>query len=255
MRLCRPSILVTMLAAAGSFALAAGCGPAVHRPRPNIIELADPTAPAFDPPQGSDGSESSGIDTAAGGIVEEIRVPPCGFFNTFSPLKTKWGSFGSRTVLESDAGQRLTLECVNAFSPTYHLWFDSPETGRVLVGECPFEGGCNYATFRHTGDSDGNGRPDRLLSTQWVSKDYGFEDGNRWYDPEGSGPDGLLDHAEFNFDAVSGRFALIVRKYEYRPGVWSLRCSEVGEKSTTPVKSLLIEGWKSETVPDDDPRQ
>ncbi len=96
------------------------------------------------------------------------------------PKTPQWGRFGVRPILEADSGDTLEVECSEShiFSDGAFQMFYSPAGSpfRLRVGLCPFDGGCNSAWFTHTGDQDNNGKPDCLLGTRWVSKDYHTND-------------------------------------------------------------------------------
>ena len=79
------------------------------------------------------------------------------------------------------AGNRFEILCTDQdpHVDEYHMLFYGPgETQGKLVGRCPFERGCNTAEILHTGDCDGDGVPDRFLSSVWTSRDeqYGDQD-------------------------------------------------------------------------------
>jgi hypothetical protein len=233
----RARAVVVLLALVAAFT-AAGCARSSHRSI-SIVAL---------PPAAGAASERDAATHSIDVVEEAVTIESCGFLETMAGLETSWGRFGARAVLESNAGQRLLIECVEPLSSTYAVWYDAPGSGRILVGECPFEHGCNTFSFRHTGDADGDGLPDRIVATRWLSKDYGIEDGNAWYDDEHPGRDGLLDHAEFVFDAGSNRLDVYAHKYEYATSSFSLGCDETGERTGSPIRSFRVDGWQSLTI-------
>ena len=138
----------------------------------------------------------------------------CGSGST-GTLNANYGRFGSRTTLESDAGEKLQLRCDPGGIPSYHLYFARPGEGFHVVGTCPFIGGCNTATFKHSGDADNNGKPDCFVQTYWRSKDYHDNDNpNPWTGQSESTP--ILDHAVSTYDAVGNNLVKENIKYRYR---------------------------------------
>lgn len=124
-------------------------------------------------------------------------VSPCGGGQA-GALEADWGSFGRRTGLEADSGEKLELECVGGSYYRLH-YKSSSQDQRVLVGKCPFGAGCNTVFFTAAGDSNGNGKPDCFLGTRWVSKDYGSNDiPNPWTGETQETP-ATLDWAEWVF--------------------------------------------------------
>jgi hypothetical protein len=123
---------------------------------------------------------------------------PCGGEGTAGALEANWGSFGRRTGLEADSGEKLELECVAGSYYGLH-YKSSSQNQRVLVGKCPFEAGSNTAFFTTAGDSNRNGKPDCFLGTRWLSKDYGSNDiPNPWTGEKQETP-ATLDWAEWIF--------------------------------------------------------
>ena len=74
-----------------------------------------------------------------------------------------------------------------------------------------------------------------------------------WYDDDSTGPDGLLDHADFRFETASGELTVLVHKFAYRPGSFRLRCEDHGEASDAPVKDFVIRNWSSLSSPNPGP--
>jgi hypothetical protein len=140
-----------------------------------------------------------------------------------------WGSFGVRPVLEADSGERLEVDCGEATIPTFHLLYTPPGGPRLLVGICPFTGGCNSAWFSHAGDTNpANDKPDCFVMTQWLSRDYKRNDSgpppetdtrtgepNAW---TGEQQENDVDHAILIFDIVTYTLKTLDRKYTYRVG-------------------------------------
>lgn len=112
-------------------------------------------------------------------LTEYVTVASsCGIGSPTGPLMANWGSFGQRPTLQSDAGDKLEIQC-GSFAGTrqYAMWYTAADGSRYRVGTCPFGHGCNLISFYHSGDSDRNGNPDCIASTYWESEDGGFNDG------------------------------------------------------------------------------
>jgi hypothetical protein len=144
--------------------------------------------------------------------------------NTFKgTLSPRWGNLGSASdntgpqILESNAGEKLEVQCFNAKIPSFKLFYTPPGgTQGLKVGMCPFEGGCNTAFFSYTGIT--NGKPDRFLRTLWRSRDYGENDKpNPWTGHNDGNPE-VLDHAISTFYARTQNLIKADYKYEYRIG-------------------------------------
>lgn len=139
----------------------------------------------------------------------------------------KWGRFGHRQVLESDAGEKLEVICED--SPrAFALFYTSPAGARNRVGYCPFDGGCNNGFFKHSGDANNNGKPDCFLQTIWHSADFGGNDINNPFtnideDPHAANP--IFDVAVMTFDVMSNNLTKQDKRYLYRPGTESALCS------------------------------
>jgi hypothetical protein len=160
-----------------------------------------------------------------------------------------WGQFGPLGELVADSGERLAIECaaVTDSLAAFVLFYTGRDGTRSRVGMCPFEGGCNSASFHHAGDADGNGRPDCLVKTRWTSRDYleNDRDPNPWTG-EPDVDENLLDHAESLFDANAQALTKIDRKYEYLigppvPGCSSNPPAEGDLFSVMPVTDTLID--------------
>ncbi len=146
-------------------------------------------------------------------VSERITdYPSCGPPGKLSP---KWGSFGKKQVLEADSGEKLELECVTGTVNWYGLFYTSPEGVRNRVGICPFVEGCNYSWFFHSGDNDNNGKPDCIMRTRWISKDYGDNDKPNPWTNEPDTNENLLDWAESIFDVNSQKLNKLDYKFEY----------------------------------------
>ncbi len=132
-----------------------------------------------------------------------------------------WGSFGRQPNgrLLFDSGESLELRCVGIFTPSYELVFrEEPTSQGRVVGSCPFVGGCNYAKFTDSGDSNDNGRPDSLRSTEWVSWDGGFADDD-WFWSHATGRllhmnDRFIDEVAIFFDRDTQCEAVIMSRYK-----------------------------------------
>lgn len=106
--------------------------------------------------------------------------------------------FGGRGILgepvEAQSGERLEIRW-EGFFPRYRLYY-IPESGHpgVVIGECYFPDGCNNGFFLAP-DADGNTVPDRFRYVQWVSSDYGHDDGLPGY----------LDRYRYVYDVTKDR--------------------------------------------------
>ena len=147
----------------------------------------------------------------------------CGTNTLKGTLSPKWGNFGSFSdgtgpqILESNAGEKLEIQCVDATIPSFKMFYTPPGGGNgVRVGMCPFESGCNSVFFSYAGIT--NGRPDHFLRTNWKSRDYGANDlPNAWNKVNNENPP-VLDHA---LSVLNARTQFLVKadyKYEYRVG-------------------------------------
>lgn len=144
--------------------------------------------------------------------------------NTFKgTLSPRWGNLGSASngsgpqILESNAGEKLELQCFNAKLPSFKLFYTPPGGSQALrVGMCPFEAGCNTAFFSYTGIT--NGKPDRFLRTLWRSRDYGINDKPNLWTGQNDGNPEVLDHAISTFYARTQNLIKADYKYEYRIG-------------------------------------
>ncbi|MFA5617603.1 MAG: hypothetical protein WDK95_12225 [Syntrophorhabdaceae bacterium] len=88
--------------------------------------------------------------------------------------------FGKRGIrgkpIQAESGERLEIRW-EGFFPRYRLYyFPSREHHGVVIGECRFPEGCNNGFFFGP-DTDGNGIPDCFRLVQWISSDYGQDDG------------------------------------------------------------------------------
>lgn len=100
--------------------------------------------------------------------------------------KLQFNSRVFNTTSNSFENEQLSTIC----DGSYKLLYEGRELNcqglpgeRCVVGKCPWEGGCNVKWFYHTGDKiDGNGdpvpdeKPDCLIRTEWISKDYSLND-------------------------------------------------------------------------------
>lgn len=50
------------------------------------------------------------------------------------------------------------------------------QTGKYFIGKCPFGGGQNSGFVKHSGDLDGNKKPDSFIEVTWRSEDGGSDD-------------------------------------------------------------------------------
>lgn len=83
--------------------------------------------------------------------------------------RTARGVIGEPVLAES--GERLELRW-EGFSPVYHLYYYGPrEKEGLLIGECPFSGGCNKAQYLFE-DKNKNGIPDAFRLVEYESLDF-----------------------------------------------------------------------------------
>jgi hypothetical protein len=109
--------------------------------------------------------------------------------------------FGERRVLgepvTAQSGERLEIRW-EGFFPRYRLYYiPAPGHPGVVIGECYFPDGCNNGFFLAP-DADGNTVPDRFRYVQWVSSDYGHDDGVPEY----------LDRYRYVYDVAKDRLYL-----------------------------------------------
>jgi hypothetical protein len=164
-----------------------------------------------------------------------------------------WGQFGSKEELVADSGEKLQVECHDGHY--FLLLYTAPGEPTRKIGLCPFWSGCNSAYFWHSGDSDGNGKPDCFIRTRWISRDYGDNDRTpnswtgEWDIPlENLVPPKvhLLDWAESVFDANTGMLTKTDHKYEYVYGPPVVGCGGIPSPEgnlfdKTPVTSTVID--------------
>jgi len=177
---------------------------------------------------------------------------------SLGPKEPTWGRFGTRSVLEADSGDRLEVRCSANFflsNGTFEMLYTAAGNSTpVRVGLCPFQGGCNSASFFHSGDTNNNGKPDCLLRTRWISRDYDTNDKlpNPWtktFEPS----DNKLDWAEHVYDVTSGTLTKVDYKFEYNSLLGSTTVpfdlctdatialtAEVGEPTKTTVVDPLL---------------
>jgi hypothetical protein len=132
-----------------------------------------------------------------------------------------------------DSGEKLNVVCQHRIDENnqprldedlfFALYYTSalPNAKPQMVGRCPFNNGCNTASFYYSGVSfhDGHFHPVCLLTTEWVSRDYGANDKSRtginpWTQAKEDGD--ILDHAISIFDANYQNMTKISRRFKYR---------------------------------------
>ena len=205
-----------------------------------------------------------------GGLVvrEQIAPPASGVISCGPPgvKRVVWGSFGEAEFLESDRGERLQLACVGATGsvPYFKLTYQSrPGADPVTVGACPWEGGCNTVLFFHPGDNEStpSGKPDCLLSTIFLSKDYGRHNDEFTAYPENPWTEARdltenhLDWAVSSFDVNERSLTKWDHKFDYADSIVAdiftrnvspplscgVRNENGGPTSTRPVRSTLVD--------------
>jgi len=144
------------------------------------------------------------------------------------PLGTKtvtWGSFGPRSALVSDLGEKLELKCEGPANslPSFHLYYTPPGGTPLRVGTCPFVAGCNSSTITYAGKNSATGNPRCFVRTYWLSRDYGENDNPKLWTQAGgvdtSGDEPVLDWAITNYDVVANNLSKIDQEYQYNPAV------------------------------------
>jgi hypothetical protein len=159
-----------------------------------------------------------GDEAIAEKITDLGQCPPEG---TKTPT---WGRFGPMQELVADSGEKLSVECHDG--KYFLLLYTAPGQETHKVGLCPFWGGCNSGYFWHSGDRDGNNKPDCFIRTRWISRDYGNNDKpNAWTGQSDSPLENvqppivdLLDWAESVFDVNTLKLTKTDLKYEYAYG-------------------------------------
>lgn len=156
--------------------------------------------------------------------IDPVRERIGGFGNcggsSEGRLIPNWGRFGFRDVLEADSGDQLELFCDDVFGvgSAYQMYFTPAGGSPLRVGLCPWDGGCNTAEFYHSGDKNGNGKPDCFIRTLWNSADYHHNDKpNPWTFSADIG-ENLLDWAVTLYDVNSNHLQKKDYKWEYEVG-------------------------------------
>ena len=130
-------------------------------------------------------------DCEPGGYVEyaDLLTQPCG--DTPADVLL--------SQLEDDMGNRILAYCKNipGFAAEYRVYY-VPVSGKgVLIGRCPFEQGCNSGIIIHSGDLNGNGKPDCFITSRFVSKDQQYGDAD-------DDNDGKVDWWVYVYDFING---------------------------------------------------
>jgi hypothetical protein len=176
----------------------------------------------------------------------------CGAEQVGVPMHPTWGRFGSKRVLEFDSGEKLEMVCApfgGLIPGTEQLFYTRPGSSIArMIGVAPFEGSCSFAGFEHSGDENHNCKPDRLVSTWWMSYDYGANDvPNAWtrrgefLDPP------TLDIAQMAYDAATNQFNKVSMKYLYPGAIYY--GPEPPQRFTVP-KSWCAQGKRADTYTD-----
>jgi hypothetical protein len=166
--------------------------------------------------------EGCGISssTPSGWPIKEVvgNFGTCNSSNN-GPRAANWGQFGAKEVLEFDSGETLEITCSGGNESAFRMYYTAPGASKPLrVGVCAFDGGCNDVVFYHAGDQNHNCKPDRLLTSRWISKDYGGNDENpNPWTGERDGFEKKLDWAETLFDATTGKVTKSDYKWDYDP--------------------------------------
>ncbi len=196
-------------------------------------------------------------------ITEFSGILGCGKWTPKGTRTANWGMFGKRTVLESDAGEQLRVACdpVPNHPGAYVLYYKQPNGKEWKVGLCPFNGGCNSAAYQHSGDNNGNNKPDCFMATEWESYDNSYNDKepNPWTGQsdtpfEQIGPpayEHLYDIARTDFDVNALAITKTSLKYQYSPDQMTfgipfvIGCEDTGASGalfkTQPVNNTPID--------------
>jgi hypothetical protein len=182
-------------------------------------------------------------------VVEQISdLPDCGSAGLLSP---RWGRFGPKQVLETDAGDKLEIECVKGKGGSvnwYGFFYTPPGGQRTRIGISPFKAGCNTISFAHAGDANDDGKPDCLVRTRWLSRDYGDKDVPNPWTGESQEDPSALDWTESVFDVATLTLNRINYRFKYLLGssVPSGTCRDLsaprpeGEVVSASVKSSIL---------------
>jgi hypothetical protein len=137
---------------------------------------------------------------------------------------------------EDDRGSVLRLYCVARPRSVdeFHLFFGTPlERGR-RVARCPSSGGLNFGDLVHSGDRDGNRRPDRFLGTVWRSE---------WQVLLRPGAE-TAEWRSYEYDAVADR--LVLKRYHSDDGLGG-RAPDLLREETEDLDPMDFE-WTVEGV-------
>ena len=193
-----------------------------------------------------------------GEVADSAEIKGFRFCNEYGPISAEWGKFGRSTVFEAESGQKLQLVC-DGKSASFKVWYTPPRGGPARrVGQCPYEGGDNTGIVYYV-DADKNGKPDCFRGTQWISRDYGYNDADL---PENEGRDPwtgrvetepVLQHAIMVSDFSKAMNNPFIRKgarvYEYKCGPPTWECPWSNKSWTLPEGRYLYEQLVTEVDP------
>jgi hypothetical protein len=120
----------------------------------------------------------------------------------------------------ADSGEKLELWCVSKLLTAwdvpglahYELHYFYPNGEHFKVGACRWIMGHNTGILYHSGDNDGNGKPDCFIRTVWKNYD---QVGDDWTDDD---LDGMKDWWVFTFDVANNNLSKV--QYHSIDGPW-----------------------------------
>ena len=103
-------------------------------------------------------------------------------------------------ALEDETGNKVDLLCADRapFLDEFAVKYVSTGGSSRQVGRCPWAGGSNEGTVTHTGDDDGDGKPNCFLKIFWRSIEPGTDQGEP----------GTMDWKEYEFNPQTGQLLL-----------------------------------------------
>ena len=172
--------------------------------------------------------EESNFQLVLCGSDQQQKTEEITNFGQCPPLGNKtptWGSFGAKSELVSEIGEKLELKCEGpgGFLPSFHLYYTPPGGTSFIVGTCPFVGGCNNGRFSYSGKNPTSGKPQCFVSTYWRSRDYDKNDvPNPWTQAGGvdtTADEPVLDWAITNYNVVSNNLSKSDQEFKYNSAV------------------------------------
>ncbi|MHB8068989.1 MAG: dockerin type I domain-containing protein [Desulfobaccales bacterium] len=120
--------------------------------------------------------------------------------------------------IEANSGEKIELWCIAGSLPSsiapglahYELHYFFPDGNHQIVGVCRFVSGRNLGILLHSGDKDGDGKPDCFIRTIW--KNYDQMPGDDTDDDN----DGMKDWWVFTYDVINNKRSIV--NYESKDG-------------------------------------